>query len=301
MRFALFLGCTIPARLPQFESSSRAVLKKLGVGVTDIEQFNCCGYPLRNTNFKSFVLFSARNLALAEREKLDVLTFCQCCYGTLRKAQHLLEEKPALREEANAILGREGLTYEGTGAIKHLLSVLFHDVGIESIQTHIKKKYDGLKIAAHYGCHVLRPSAVVQFDDPVAPTVFDQLVEATGAESVDWVTRLECCGAPVRGVNDELSMDLTQKKLRDGSKSGADYLCSACPYCHIQFDTVQSAIISQGKSDDRLPPVLYPQLLGLAMGVDRKLLGLEMNQVPMDGIEGFLSESLSESEKQTEG
>jgi len=300
MRFALFLGCTIPARLPQFESSSRAVLKELGVGVTDIEEFNCCGYPLRNTNFKSFVLSSARNLALAERENLHVMTLCQCCYGSLKKADHLMKENTALREEINTTLRREGLIYKGTGEVKHLLSVLFHDVGIESIQTKARRTYDGLKIATHYGCHVLRPSTVVQFDDPVAPSIVDRLVEATGAQSIDWVTRLECCGAPVRGVNDDLSMDLTRKKLRDGSKSGADYLCSACPYCHIQFDTVQSAIISQGESDHRLPPILYPQLLGLTMGIDREVLGLEMNQVPIDGIEGFLSDDLSGAEKQTE-
>ena len=300
MRFALFLGCTIPARLPQFESSSRAVLKELGVSVTDIDEFNCCGYPLRNTNFKTFVLFSARSLALAERENLPMMTLCQCCYGSLRKAAHLMKENPALQEEINAILRREGLTYNGTGEVRHFISVLFHDIGIESIRTKARRTYEGLKIATHYGCHVLRPSAVVQFDDPVAPSILDRLVEVTGAESIDWVTKLECCGAPVRGVNDDLSTDLTRKKLRDGSQSGADYLCSACPYCHIQFDTVQKADISQGKSDHRVPPVLYPQLLGLTMGIDRKVLGLEMNQVPIDGIEGFLSETQSESEQQTE-
>jgi heterodisulfide reductase subunit B len=299
MRFALFLGCTIPARLPQFESSSRAVFKELGVSVTDIEGFNCCGYPLRNTNFKTFLLFSARSLALAERENLPMMTLCQCCYGSLRKAAHLMKENPALQKEINAILRQEGLTYNGTGEVRHFLSVLFHDIGIESIQTKVRRTYEGLKIATHYGCHVLRPSAVVQFDDPVAPSILDRLVEATGAESIDWATKLECCGAPVRGVNDDLSMDLTRKKLRDGSQSGADYLCSACPYCHIQFDTVQKATISQGESDHRVPPILYPQLLGLTMGIDRKLLGLEMNQVPIDGIEGFLSETQSESDKQT--
>lgn len=293
MKFALFLGCTIPARLNQYESSSRAVLEKLGVGIVDIKEFNCCGYPLRNISFKTFVLSSARNLALAEKENLNVMTPCKCCYGSLKKVDHLMRENSSLRKEVNTILEREGLKYEGGIEVRHLLSVLYHEVGIESIREKMEKSYEGLKIATHYGCHVLRPSQVVQFDDPVAPSIFDQLVEVTGAESVEWANQLECCGAPIWGINDELSMDLTEKKIRDGSQSGADYLCSACPYCHIQFDMVQKSILFERGGDHRLPSVLYPQLLGLAMGVDREILGLEMNQIPIDGIEGFLSDKLS--------
>ena len=293
MNFALFLGCTIPARLSQYESSSRAVLGKLGVGLYDIEEFNCCGYPLRNLSFKTFVLSSARNLALAQKEDLNVMALCKCCYGSLRKVDHLMRENTSLREEINRTLEREGLRYEGGIEVRHLLSVLYHQVGIESIREKMERAYEGLKIATHYGCHVLRPSQVVQFDDPVAPSIFDQLVEVTGAESVDWATKLECCGAPAWGINDDLSMDLTQKKLKDGRQSGADYLCAACPYCHIQFDTVQGAILSQRGTDHRLPSILYPQLLGLAMDIDGEVLGLEMNQVPIDGIGGFLSNERS--------
>lgn len=290
MRFALFLGCTIPARLNQYESSSRAVLGKLGVGLVDIREFNCCGYPLRNISFKTFVLFSARNLALAEKENLNLMALCECCYGSLKKVDNLMKENASLRKEINTILEREGLRYEGGVEVRHLLSLLYHEVGIESIKKKIEKTYEGLKVATHYGCHVLRPSQVVQFDNPVVPSIFDQLVEVTGAESIDWATKLECCGAPVWGINDELSMDLTEKKLKDGRKSGADYLCSACPYCHIQFDTVQKTILSERGMDHQLPSILYPQLLGLSMDFDKEILGLKMNQVPIDGIEGFLSE-----------
>lgn len=301
MEFALFLGCTIPARLSQYESASRAVLERLGVGVVDIREFNCCGYPLRNISFKTFVLSSARNLALAARRNLDVMTPCKCCYGSLKKADHLMKDNVTLRKEINSTLAKEGLTYEGGIEVRHLLSVLFHEVGIESIRDKLERKYEGLRVAAHYGCHVLRPSQVVAFDDPVAPSIFDELVEVTGAESIDWATQLECCGAPVWGINDELSMDLTKKKIRDGRESGADYLCSACPYCHIQFDAVQQSILSQRSKDHRLPSILYPQLLGLSMGLDREILGLDMNQIPLDGIEGFLADKPSASSDQLSG
>ena len=177
MKYALFLGCTIPARLNHYETSSRAVLGKLGVGLVDIREFNCCGYPLRNVSFKTFVLSSARNLALAEMENLNVMALCKCCYGSLKKVDHLMRENTSLGKEINETLGREGLGYEGGVEVRHLLSVLYHEVGIESIREKMERTYEGLKIATHYGCHVLRPSQVVQFDDPVAPSIFDQLVE----------------------------------------------------------------------------------------------------------------------------
>ncbi len=290
MKFALFLGCNIPARLEQYESSSRAILGRLGVELVDIGDFNCCGYPIRNIDYKTSILSAARNLALAEREKLNMLVLCKCGYGMLKKAGHVLRENPAMREDVNAILKKEGLEFRGEIEIKHLLSVLYHDVGTEAIREKITKPYSELKIATHYGCHALRPSEIVQFDDPVNPTLFDKLVEATGAESIHWQSRLDCCGAPLLGTNDELSMDLAGKKLADARQSGADYLCSACPYCQIQFDTVQRIMLNVRGENHALPSILYPQLLGLSMGIDRKILGLGMNQIDITGVEGFLSQ-----------
>jgi heterodisulfide reductase subunit B len=302
MEFALFLGCTIPARLNQYESSSRAVLEKLGVGLVDIREFNCCGYPLRNMGFKIFLLSSARNLALAEKKNLNVMTLCKCCYGSLKKADYLMKENASLKKEINATLEKEGLKYEGRTEIKHLLSVFHKDIGIEAIKAKITTTFKGVKVATHYGCHALRPSQVVGFDNPVAPTLFDQLVEVTGAESIEWAMKLECCGAPLWGVNDRLSMDLTLKKLTDGKKSGADYVCAACPYCHIQFDKVQKMILSHRNMNHPLPSILYTQLLGLSMGIDRKAIGLEMNEIPITGIEELLKKEteLAEEKKMAE-
>jgi len=289
MKVALFLGCTIPASLGRYESSSRAVSKKLGLELVDIGEFNCCGYPMRNIHLKASVLASARNLALAEKVNLNIMTLCQCCYGSLKKADHLMKEDASLRKEINDTLEKEGLKYEGGIEVMHLLSVLHKSIGVEVVKDEIIRPYKGLKIATHYGCHVLRPSSVVQFDDPVAPTVFDELVALTGAESIYWPTRLECCGAPVAGINDDLAMDLTEKKLRDGKQSGADYLCAACPFCYIQFDAVAKMIPSEREKDHHLPPILYPQLLGLSMGIDSRILGLERSRTDAPGIERFLS------------
>ncbi|MDA3835891.1 MAG: CoB--CoM heterodisulfide reductase iron-sulfur subunit B family protein [Spirochaetales bacterium] len=288
IKYALFLGCNIPARVSQYEYSSRAVLEKAGVETVDIRDFNCCGYPMRNSDLKSFVLSSARNLALAEKEGLNILTLCKCCFGSLKNAEHLLKEDSNLHQEVNRMLAENGLKYEGRAEVKHLLSVLYHDVGIDALKSKMSVKYENLKIATHYGCHALRPSKITQFDDPVAPKIFDELVEITGAESIDWLEKLECCGAPLMGINDDISMGLTARKLEAGKKAGADYLCSACPYCQMQFDAVQNMMVSHSEGNNYLASILYPQLLGLCMGIDKEALGINMNQLDISGITSFI-------------
>ena len=200
-----------------------------------------------------------------------------------------MNEDDDLRAEMNRRLSSHGLTYEGKIKVKHFLSVLYQDVGIEALKENITTPYKKLNIATHYGCHALRPSEITQFDDPVAPTLFDELVEATSAKSVDWQNRLECCGAPLTGINDNLSTDLMQKKLNDGKTAGADYLCAACPWCQIQFDTVQHAMMSDNGNAPILASILYPQLLGLCMGIDAETLGIGMNRIDIRGITSYLS------------
>ena len=284
MKYALFLGCNIPARVRQYETSARSVFAELGVDIEDIKDFNCCGYPLRNSDFKTFVLFSARNLALAEKLGLNMITLCKCCYGSLKMAEHHMKENLFLKDEVNETLAKEGLEYNGDIEIKHLLSALYSDIGINTLKEKITRSFKDLKIATHYGCHALRPSNIMQFDDPVSPVIFDRLVELTGAKSIDWSLKLECCGAPVLGINDDLSMNLTEKKLTNAKRSGADYLCTACPWCHLQFDSVQKMMLEQRRLNNHLPAILFPQLLGLAMGIDKKILGINMNQIDINVI-----------------
>lgn len=289
MKYALFLGCNIPARVVQYETAARAVMRQVGIQLVDIRDFKCCGYPVRNFDQKAFLLSASENLAWAEKFGLNIMTLCKCCFGSLKEAEHFLKEDGELQEEIKKLLAEKGMKYEGKAEVKHFLSVLYHDVGLDTLERNISNTYKGLKIATHYGCHALRPSDVTQFDDPVAPSIFDKLVEVTGAESVDYLSKLECCGAPVMGVNDDLSMNLTEKKLANGKKAGADYLCAACPYCHLQFDNVQKMMISQNGSEP-LASIIYPQLLGLCMGIDEKSLGIHMNQLDISGVISFLNQ-----------
>lgn len=289
MKYAFFLGCNIPARLEQYETASRAVMSRLGVELTDYREFTCCGYPLRNIDRKAYLLSAAGNLALAERDGVNIMALCKCCFGTLKEAQHILGQEDVLRAEINGQLKQRNLSYQGRVEIKHFLSVLYHDVGVDNLKKKLSRKMKALNIATHYGCHALRPSKVTQFDDPVAPTLFDELVIATGANSVEWSEKLNCCGAPLLGLNDGISMALSKKKLDSGRESGAHFLCTACPYCQLQFDQVQHMMAANQENGDPLPSITYAQLLGLCMGVDEKALGLEKNQVAIDKITSFLN------------
>ena len=288
MKFALFQGCNIPARVGQYADATKAVVTKLDIELVEITEFNCCGYPARNIDFRAFVLSAAKNLALAEQAKLDMLVMCKCCYGSLKKAEHFLNQDIDVKADVNRLLAKENLEYQNSIQVKHLLSVLYHDVGIDRLKSSISKTYSGLHIAVSYGCHALRPSNVTGFDDPVAPRIFDDLVEVTGAHSVDWARKLDCCGAPLTGINDRLAMDMAQTKITSAKKAGAHYICTACPYTHLQFDVVQIRLASNPQNGEPLSPILYPQLLGLCLGIDKKTLGIAANKIDLSGITSFL-------------
>jgi len=266
--------------LANYEASTREVLRVLGIELAEEPGFKCCGYPMKNYSFKAFVLSAARNLALARRKSTDMVTMCSCCYGNLKHAGHALARDEILRDEVNVALGKEGLHYEEGVRVKHFLDVLHEKRGSEGIAERIKRPLKGLRVAVHYGCHLLRPRNIVQFDNPFTPTKLDLLVEATGAESIAWSTKLDCCGSPLMGVNAELSMDLTGKKLSNARQAGADCLCVVCPYCFQQFTRVQDMIVARRKPGFELPTILFQQLLGFALGIDERTLGLQPNQIP---------------------
>jgi heterodisulfide reductase subunit B len=288
MKFAFFQGCSIPARLVQYADATRAVCGKLDIELIELDQFNCCGYPARNIDQRAFALSAAKNLALAEKAELDMLVMCKCCYGALKKAAYLLGEDPDLKKDINTVLAKEKLQFEGRREIKHLLTVLHRDVGIDHLKPLISRSFSGLQIAASYGCHALRPSSVTGFDDPVTPKIFDELVEITGAFSVEWTRKLDCCGAPLTGINDRLAMDMAAQKIASARDAGANYLCTACPFSHIQFDWVQNQMAANAAGWEPVAAILYPQLLGLSIGVDETTLGLSKNRLELADISSFL-------------
>ncbi len=276
MKMALFMGCKIPFYMERYGSSTIAVLKAFGIKPVELK-FTCCGYPNRDISFKASVYSAARNIALAEKKGMDIVTPCKCCFGSLAHAAHLLKNDAALRDEINDGLRMEKLEYRGISRVRHLLTVLSEDVGPGQIASRTVRSLAGVSIAAHYGCHALRPSAVTGFDDPFSPTIFERLIGATGATPVDWPRRLDCCGNPLHGKNDDLSDALMRTKLTDARQSGAQAVCTACTYCQIQFDTVQSARLVPPWVP--VPSILVTQLIGYAMGLPEKKLGIEKNLI----------------------
>jgi heterodisulfide reductase subunit B len=275
MKIALFRCCITSMGLSQYETSSNAVLRELGIEFADIKEFNCCGYPLRNVNLKAYLLAAARNLALAEQAGLDILTVCSCCYGSLKHAEHVLTQSISITEEINSRLATQGLRYSGKASIKHFLGVLHDELGVETIKKRLKKTLDGIRVAVHYGCHLIRPKEAVGFDHGFPPAKFDTLVEALGAVSVPWAGKYDCCGSPLRGVNDELSTDLTERKLANAFEGGAECLTVTCPYCRMQFSNIRKGLSRTPDSKAPVPCTLYPQLLGLCLGIDPIKLGIE--------------------------
>jgi heterodisulfide reductase subunit B len=268
VKYALFLGCKIPSSLPAYEQSTRAVLGHLGVTLVDLA-FTCCGYPARSYDRDAFVFSAVRNLALAERAGLDVLTPCMCCFGTLRHAARFVEEDALLRSHVAQSLAEEGLTWSGNTRVVHLLPVLARDIGVDTVAAAVRTPLTGERIAAQYGCHALRPSDVTGIDDPVAPTIFESLIRATGAFPVDWPRRLDCCGDPLHAANASLSTRMTRAKIEDARESGAEAICTACPHCHTRFDAAQTDAPTSA-----VRTLLCTQLLGLAMGLPTASLGL---------------------------
>lgn len=273
MKYLLFPGCKVAYYAPYFETASRSVLERFGVELASRE-LACCGYPIRFLDFKAFLFSSARNIALAGEKGLALLCLCQCCYGTMRYADFLLKKNEALKKEINGWLQEEGLRYPSEIGIKHLLHVLFEDIDPTVIYKGNTRPFKELKVAVHYGCHILRPHDLVQFDHPVNPSRFETLVEVTGAISVNWTLRTQCCGDPLRDKNRDLALSLGKKKIATAKAAEADILCVGCTHCKLQFDDLQGELQSSGETGLVLPTLLYPQLLGLSLGLDPASLGI---------------------------
>jgi heterodisulfide reductase subunit B2 len=287
MRYALFLGCKIPSRAPHYEVAARRVLKALDIKLVDLP-FNCCGYPMRDQYFESYLMSAAKNLALAESKGQNILTLCKCCLGSLKGAQSFLATHRNFLTMVNDVLAREGLVYTGACQVKHLQTVLYDDVGIEKLSKMVRHPLSGLKVAAFYGCHALRPSRITEFDNPYDPHIIDDLLEATGADSVPWEGRLKCCGAPLREKNSELSLATIVELLQECSDSGAQVLNIDCPHTLLQIEWAFETLGPQCLKNLRGVAV-YPLLLGLALGLDPKDLGLEDNRLRSGCIANYLA------------
>ncbi len=280
MKYAFFPGCLAPVMGRQFELSARKVAKKLGVELMDMKDFACCGFPIRSVDQETALLLTARNLSVAEAAGLDICTICTGCASTLAEASKELMHNDRLREKVNEKLQKIGRAYEGDVKVKHFVRILYEDVGPEKIKSQVMKSLEGLKLASHYGCHYLKPSEVFdKFEDPEFPKTLDTLISVLGAETVEYEDKTQCCGGVILDVDDKIALALAQKKLDHVKAGGADAMVLMCPLCGSMYDRNQRVIERRFNVAYNLPVLFYTQILGLALGIDPKGLGLDMNRV----------------------
>ena len=288
MRYAFFLGCIIPNRYPGIELAMRDVAQVLGIELKDMEGASCCPAPgvFKSFDKPTWLALAARNLCIAEALGCDIVTLCNGCYSSLKEANKILkEEDPASRGKVNKILQDFGKEFHGTIDVKHVVEVLYREIGIEGLRGLVKKPIH-LDVAVQYGCHLLKPTKDREVKSSERPTFLDELVEVLGPRSVPYRDKMMCCGAGggVRSSYLDVSLDMAREKLENIKNVGVDCIVSPCAFCHLQFDRGQIELRNMLGVDFNIPVMHYVQLLGLALGLEPKRLGLYSHAVPMDPV-----------------
>ncbi len=299
---AVFWGCTIPARFPFIEKATRLAFADLGAETRELEGHTCCpeGVLVKSSDEDAYFTVAARNLAIVERAGLDVITPCNGCYSTFKEAQHELTLDLDRRDKINARLAPEGLRYDGRVKVTHFAEWLADDLGAGLVGSRRQRDFWGMNIAVHYGCHLLRPSPAVHWDDPLEPKKVEALVAALGARVIDYPTKMQCCGGALDRVGErEGSLAFCRRKLEDLQAHGVDALVTVCPSCFQQFDLNQAAL--QRDNEDVHVPVLYlSELISLAYGHEPQEMGLDQHRVSVQPFLDKWEERAAEKERLAE-
>lgn len=282
MKYTYYPGCSVKATAKMYQQSIDTVAGPLGVELEELDDWNCCGATayMSVKELMSFAI-SARNLALAESFHRDVVTPCSACYLVLNKTNIYFSEYPKLRKKLGQALEAGGLSYSGNLRVRHILDVIYNDVGIEKISSRITRKLEGLRVAPYYGCQIVRPE--MGFDDPDDPTSMDELIGALGATSIDFHLKTKCCGASLMGTEEKLALQLCKELLANAEAGGAHCLITLCPLCHMNLDVYQGKVNRLFGTDFKLPILYFTQLIGLAMGYSLEDLGLDKLAVKITG------------------
>jgi heterodisulfide reductase subunit B len=262
MKYAYFPGCSQEASAEEYNRSLQAVARQLeAIDLAEIPDWNCCGAtPAATIDPLLPHALAARNLAIAEEMGMDVVAPCAACYKNMNKASHALNDDPTLLAQINATL--DGHQLGRAPAVRHPLDVVVNDVGVDNVP--VKRPLQGLKVASYYGCLITRPEG--GFDDPEQPQSMDRLMEALGAEAVDWAYKTRCCGGAIY--------------MTTAKAAGANAVAVGCPFCQLLLDLYQDKLETVRGMTFNMPVFFFSQLMGLAMDIDRRELGLEKLVVP---------------------
>lgn len=273
MKVAYYPGCSLTQLEKEFDLSTRASFEKLGIELIELDDWNCCGTVHMDTYAPNAdILISGRNLAIAEAMDLDtVVAPCSGCYLNLQLARRTFEKRPELKDKMNRNL-EDGLNLSKDIRVMHPLYTLIYDYGLDKIKEHVVRPLTDLKIASYSGCMLSRPKDI--YDSPENPTGLDDLAKALGAEAVDYDMKAKCCGGPMATSNIKLASTMTGNILSSALKGGAEVVSLACPMCHTTLDGYQSISSRILKEKLDIPVLYFTQLLGLALGLEPKELGM---------------------------
>ncbi len=283
MKYTYYPGCSVKATANLYQESIDSVAPELGIELEELDDWNCCGATayMSVKELMSFAI-SARNLALAEPFHRDIVTPCSACYLVLNKTNRYFSDYPEMRKKLGQALEAADLSYSGNIKVRHLLDIFVNDVGLEEISEKSTRKLEGLKVAPYYGCQLVRPDYYGCnygdedgcLDDPDEPVYMDRLIEATGAECIDYSMKTKCCGASLMGTEEKQALKLCREILLDAERKGAHCIVTVCPLCQMNLDVYQPKVNTLFGTRFDIPVIYFTQLIGLAMGKSFKELGL---------------------------
>jgi len=263
--------------------SAQAVSKALDIELVELNDWNCCGStPSSSVDELGSFCLAARDLALAEKRGLDLVTPCSACYVIFNRTNSYLKQYPQLKAKVDEALAAGDLEYHGTVRVRHLLDVFVNDIGYDDINSEVKRDLGGLKVAPYYGCQVVRPRP--GFDHPEFPQSLDKLIASLGGEPVPFPMKSRCCGGSLIISEEALALDLIRKLLDSAVRNGAECLIAVCPLCQTNLDAYQSRVNKKFKTNFNLPILFFTQLMGVAFGLSEEDLGLKTSIVPAERV-----------------
>ena len=283
MKYAFYPGCVSRGAAPELFAATVEVCARLDIELEfePMRGASCTGSGiLQEKNLRLGDTLNARTFALAERTGLPLLTICSTCQGVMSQANERLCSDAEYLAEINGELAEEGLEYKGTADPRHLLWVLVEDVGLEKLKSLVVRPLTGFKAAPFYGCYIVRPTSALRFDEhPEREDSLERVIEAVGAEVVDFPGKTLCCGFPIVMTNETNSVRMVANHTLDAKDRGADAMVTPCPLCHLNLDGFQPQASSMSKRPIDLPILHLPQMLGMALGVDPKAMRLNKHMI----------------------
>jgi len=281
--YVYYPGCSLKGSSRAYEESILPVFKEIGMPLQELEDWNCCGATAYfSVDDTMAAAVCGRNLSLAEKVGKDIIAPCAGCYLTLKKSNIFLAGSQPKAAKILKDLKSVGCEYQGKVAVKHPLQVLSEDVGLPKIKELVRRPLKGLKVACYYGCQLVRP--YTDFDDPDYPTKLDRLLEAVGAESVNYSAKTRCCGGSLTGTIEEVGLRLNYILLKEAKRKGADAIVTICPLCQFNLEITQAKAGRKYKDDVAMPILYFSQLLGLAMGIAKEDLGFSRSIVSLKPV-----------------